>query len=357
MTDLPPIAPSAFLPSQWDIPVGHDPLGILAGSRDALADATHVTIDLGAVTRAVSTMNLNAPPPAWDDGLHWRGDDDTTVAWVFVLDTLNFCFWAPCPEPLPRWRVRYAGRSHDGYRALVAALRRAMEDGTPLTEPAWLAEISDGAVAHLLRPDDEEPSAPIPLLPERGENLRELGRVWLRWQEDGQAGDRHPAAAMVAAAGGTATTLVRLLTAELSSFDDVAPWGNRTVPFHKRAQILVADLAGTYNHTGPGAFRDLDGLTAFADYKVPQVLRRLGILRYDETLSGTIARYQQIPPGSVAEVEIRAGTVWGCELVRQAILATGRPCTAVEVDWRLWDAGQDLPAGTEPYHRTPTIFY
>ena len=357
MTDLPPIAPATLQPGQWRIPTGHDPLGILAASRDVLAATAHVTIDVEAVARAVATMDLDAPPPAWDDTLHWRGDHDATVAWVFVLDALNFCFWSPGPNATPRWRVRYAGRSYDGYWALVAALRRAMDDGTPLTDPGWLAEVSTAAIADLLRPDVDGTSTVIPLLSERRTNLRELGRVWLRWREDGRSRDHHPAAAMVASAGGSAAALVRLLTDELPSFADVATWADWPVPFHKRAQILVADLAGTFDHAGPGAFRDMDGLTAFADYKVPQVLRRFGILRYDDIVSGMIARYQQIPPGSPAEIGIRAGTVWGCELVRQTILATGRPCTAVEVDWRLWSAGQDLPADAEPYHRTPTIFY
>ena len=103
--------------------------------------------------------------------------------------------------------------------------------------------------------------------------------------------------------------------------------------------------------------RDIDRLTAFADYKVPQVLRDLGVLRYRDDLAGAIRRRELIPSGSREEIEIRAATIWGCELLRQALTRQDRDFTAAEVDWLLWNQGQRLPETTEPYHRTRTIYY
>ena len=57
------------------------------------------------------------------------------------------------------------------------------------------------------------------------------------------------------------------------------------------------------------------------------------------------------------ELEIRAGTIWACELIRQRLLEEGVSLRAFEIDWALWLTGQSLPPGSEPYHRTPTIFY
>ena len=162
---------------------------------------------------------------------------------------------------------------------------------------------------------------------------------------------------MIAAADGSAAALVGIVAEALPSFMDVTTFAGQRLPFFKRAQILVADLAGRFGGRGPGAFRDLDGLTAFADYKVPQVLRQLGILRYDAVLSDTVARYQPIPAGSRMEVEIRAATVWGCELIRQQLAEEGIARSAMAIDWLLWDTGQRLPGDAAPYHRTRTIFY
>ena len=105
-------------PASWTIPDGHDPLGILAASRNVLAGARHVVIDTDAIDRFVPTVPAGNPPSEWGDDLHWRGDDDRTAAWVFVLDTLNFCFWPDRPDrpdPAPRWRTRWRGTRYDGY--------------------------------------------------------------------------------------------------------------------------------------------------------------------------------------------------------------------------------------------------
>ena len=44
---------------------------------------------------------------------------------VFLLDTLNFCFWADKDEEL--FRVSHKGREWTGYLSLCAALARAVE--------------------------------------------------------------------------------------------------------------------------------------------------------------------------------------------------------------------------------------
>jgi hypothetical protein len=142
-----------------------------------------------------------------------------------------------------------------------------------------------------------------------------------------------------------------------ASFRDTASWRGYRINFYKRAQILVADLYGAFGGQGPGAFRDLQTLTAFADYKVPQVLRHFGILRYAPELAARIDRHELVPPESDEEIEIRAATIWGVELLRQALARRGRDLPSYALDWHLWQAGQALPDDTQPYHRTLTVFY
>ena len=57
--------------------------------------------------------------------------------------------------------------------------------------------------------------------------------------------------------------------------------------FLKRAQIFVADVWGAFGGEGPGEFHDIDSLTMFADYRVPQLLREWGVLHYSPELSRT----------------------------------------------------------------------
>ncbi len=329
-----------------------DPFGIRAATAIVMADTAYVTIDQQAIERTAVQMSAEwGDPPAWDDELHFRGSPMETAGWVVVLDALNFCFWAQGDDPDVRWRVTWHGTTHNGYDALAAALHRAVvDDRYPVWDVGWLRSLALDTVGHMLRGDEGCP--PIPLLKQRLTHLRELGTV---------LDERHPGE-LVAEADTSAVALVQSVLYLLPSFRDVATWQTTdpreiTVPLHKRAQILAADLAGALAGTELAITKHLDQLTAFADYKVPQVLRRLGILHYHPKLAERIRRLERIPANSAEEVSIRAATVQACDRLVMALAALGAETTASDLDWRLWTLGQRLPGDAEPYHRTVTVFY
>lgn len=332
-----------------DFEMARDPLRVLETTRLVVEAGRLVTIDRGRV-EAVAEKLASVPDPSadWSHELHPPARDEAELAnLVLVLDALNFCFWT-LPGGKPRWRVTYGGQEYDGYWALAVALRRAVESGIPLADAEFLATLGEDEVAAILAGDPG--SDEIPLLHARLEHLREVGRTLLaRW--DGQFLEA------IEEANGSAAKLVREVLAGLPSFRDTAPWNGHEVRFHKRAQILIADLFGAFEGTGPGRFHDLPTLTAFADYKVPQVLRQHGILTYAPDLAAKIAAHRLIPPDSDEELEIRAATIWAVELLRRALAQHGRDLPAYAIDWTLWQAGQSLPTEAEPYHRTLTVFY
>ena len=322
-----------------------DPLGILESTANLLCDARYVTIDSVAIDAFVASFGGKRPEPTnWDTSVHFHdASSDRVAGWIFALDALNFCCWSTSEH---RWRVTWHDRTHDGYFALAAALSRAVEEGFPLWDPKFLAALSAGDVANMLRGDPD--SAEIPLLELRHRHLVELGLGL----------GSETAAELIRRSGGSCIALIETVLQRFPSFRDVAIGPDRRpIHFYKRAQILIADLTGALPRTDLGTFHDLDLLTAFADYKVPQVMRQLGILVYEADLAIRIERRKLIPAGSLHEIKIRAATIQGCELIRQALHRSGAELTASEIDWLLWTAGQSLPEGTSPYHRTLTPFY
>lgn len=318
-----------------------DDLGVLASTRYVVGSArlVHVVVPrVAAVADQLAGRPL--PVPAWDAERHFVGDAVRTAQWVLVLDALNFSFWGE-----PRWEVLDRGEWVNGYWALAVALKRAVEEGVPILDARYLAEMSRADLADVLRGRGE-----VPMLQERLANLHEVGRVLLAKYE-GQFANA------VTLAHHSAVALVRLLVRDFPSFDDVATYRGREVRFYKRAQICVADLAGALDGRGYGEFHDLDRLTAFADYKVPQVLRRLGILAYAPALAEKVDARVPLPPGGEEEVEIRAATIWAVEELRRALADRGTLATAVQTDWYLWDLGQQRAADERPYHLTRTIYY
>jgi hypothetical protein len=324
-----------------------DRLGILRATARVLRQAQYLRLDASAISALVDRF-ASAPWPEQMglDSLHFFDGTERTVNWILVLDALNFCFWG---EPGgPRWRIEWRGQVLDGYYALAASLSRAVDEGYPVWDATFLAAIDHQGLAAILRPVADSPE--IPLLEARLENVREVGRVLLD-RYNGQF------ASAVAQAERSAVVLAELLARDFSSFRDVSQWHGEPVPFLKRAQICVADLQASFQGKAWGAFEDLDQLTAFADYKLPQLLRSIGVLLYSDELAQLVDQMVPIEPGSLPEIEIRSATVWGVEWLRRALRRRGVSRSASAIDSRLWLDSQTATPDTRPYHRTRTIYY
>ncbi|MFI5272263.1 MAG: queuosine salvage family protein [Ktedonobacterales bacterium] len=325
----------------------HDQLGVLTATALVVRAARLVRLDPAAVEALAARWAAQPwPEQAGFDALHFSDGTPRTANWVLLLDALNFCFWG---EPgQPRWRVAWRDQSLDGYAALAAALIHAVEAGEPLWDAAYLAQLDEPALRAILQPEAGSPE--IPLFEARLANTREVGSVLLA-----HFGGQFTAA--IEAAGHSAPALALLLAREFPSFRDVAQWHGHEIPLLKRAQICVADLHAAFDGREWGAFPDLAELTAFADYKLPQLLRRAGVLVYAPRLAATVDAELLIAPNTEEEVEIRAATIWAVELLRRALARHGVERPASAIDYRLWEESQTKLPGEQPYHRTRTIYY
>jgi hypothetical protein len=326
----------------------NDPLAVLSTTRTVVELGEQVWINTERIEQLSKQWiqedaeNAFQSSSLWDNTYHFFDASPRTVNWLLVLDALNFCFWAEKDQP--RWTIHYQGELLNGYWAEAGALKRAVEEGMPLWDAHYLSTITEADVAHIFRGNET-----IPLLQQRVENARETGCVLLE-RYDGQFTNA------IEQAQYNATQLVLLLERDFPSFRDITTYRGHPVRFLKRAQICVADLYGAFGGKDWGAFQAIDQLTIFADYKLPQVLRHYGVIEYQPPLAQRIDNQELIASGSAEEVEIRACTIWACELLRRALEQQGKATTAAEIDQRLWLLGQEAQE-MRPYHRTRTIFY
>jgi len=220
---------------------------------------------------------------------------------------------------------------------------------------------------------------------------------------------------LIAAASKSADKLTYLIAQSFSGFRDtcVNSAGNQSY-FYKRAQICVADLWAAFKHKEPCDFTDIDAVTTFADYRIPQVrrmrarrrgagrlersrclerlarsallgticdalqplsplaplpsltlaslmqlLRELGVMVYSEELATRVDASMEIRAGSDEEIEIRAATVVCVERLVKEVTGLGQRINAVQMDWWLWQTGEklELEGGLKPHHKVKTIFY
>ncbi|MDW8141732.1 MAG: queuosine salvage family protein, partial [Candidatus Bipolaricaulota bacterium] len=213
-------------------------------ARRVVERSRSVWIDEGALRTGARLLAPHALALSWDRHHHFFDGTARTVQYLFILDSLNFCFW-----PEPRWRYRYENEWLDGYLALASSLKEAVARGASVLEASFLAQINENQLSAILAGENE-----VPLLRERVAVLREAGAV-LQAEYDGQA------VHLVEEARRSTERLVTLLAQKFSSFRDEALYRGERVCFYKRAQIFCADLYGAFGGERWGEFTDIENLT------------------------------------------------------------------------------------------------
>jgi hypothetical protein len=313
---------------------------IRAAAAQVAEQSRAVRIDeagLRALGRRIAASQEREPAP---DPAHLAFDDPTrTLAYVLTLDAVNFgSGWFPHLH-------KPGGRS--GYFTIATALRARFEAHGPW-DAAALQRLTPAACARVFGQEQAGPRAGE-LMALFAEALGDLGRFLAT-----RFGGRFEGP--VDAAGRRAAALVELL-AEMPFYRDVARYAGRDVPFYKRAQITVSDLAHAFGGEGAGRFDDRASLTIFADNLVPHVLRLEGALVYEPGLLARIEAGEEIAAGSAEEVEIRALALHAVERLCAALRAEGTPARAEDLDHWLWNRGQRPEMKAHPRHRTRTVYY
>jgi hypothetical protein len=312
-------------------------MGLLDDVRaNAAAIAARSSLVTIADAQTIAEYARSLPPelaeaPELDPATHYLGPrsgerrPDETRAYLVTLDAINFG-----SGYFPHLKKR-SGMS--GYFTVASSLKDRFEVEGPFST-GELRRLTATECARIFGQDTSRDEAVDELMGLFARALNDLGSLLER-----RFGGSF--SALVDAADHRAEQLATLL-AEMPFYQDVG--------FYKRAQLTAADLATA----SVARFEDLDRLTIFADNLVPHVLRVDGILRYDDVLLERINREELIPAGSVEEREIRGCALHAAECIRRAL---GDRVSSLQLDYLLWNRGQQRVYKAQARHRTRTVFY
>lgn len=284
---------------------------------------------------------------------HPKPGDPRAVDWIFVLDTLNFSFWTDTGAS--KWKVN----GETGYFAFCNAVQRAIDEGKPMWDPKYYSQITQKEAEIIFRGDDKNT---IPLIEDRVKNLQQAGKVLL---------DKYQGtfAKCVESCDGSAKKLLNLIVDEFESYRDEADYEGHRISIYKRAQILIGDIWAHFEGQGLGEFHDIESISMFADYRIPQVLIHFGVMRYSNSLMSKLKSGEPLKQGSREEVEIRACSIEAVEqlcdkihhLLKDPALNLSCPTVvnAIVIDHFLWDYRREHAEELEriPFHKTRTIYY
>jgi hypothetical protein len=114
--------------------------GVLEDAEYVCNNSIDVALEMRSTKNAAAAIyeqmqQKNYSPSTWSDHeLHPKTKDEGTVAFIFLMDLLNFSFWSEKPES-DRFAVSYRDRRWTGYWSLVASIQRALDEGSCISHP------------------------------------------------------------------------------------------------------------------------------------------------------------------------------------------------------------------------------
>lgn len=311
------------------------------------------------------------------------------IARILAYNVMNFSFYPDAGEE--RWWIDVEGIAvgkDDEAFAIVESLKRwerAIGNASCWTDGSYLQEMDEVRLREIFAP--AEGAGKLPLLDLRLKCLRTLGDCIVKHgslqkfltsclaeSRGVRAPDRDGDVPMMdvrvlcgmLAASIPALRDVRAVPAEAfgerqesNGTQEGARGGELYLEFAKRTQLTCSMLAadGLVNFG-----RDFEQhMTAFSDYRLPQILIHKGVVRIPEELQRRIKCHEPLAEGSREEVGLRAATLLAAERLRESLEKRfAAPVKITNVDYFLWRTSVKLEVSGEislPFHKTRGCCY
>ncbi|MBS3169768.1 queuosine salvage family protein [Candidatus Woesearchaeota archaeon] len=319
-------------------------MDILAGAKFVVENAQHISINKNALVSFSKNFHHG-------DVNHWLSaapvdfsalSEEEILNFLLVYSTIGFCYWGNQP-----WSVKYRGKKHLGSFAMLAAIMKAHEKGIQILDPKYRSRINAQEFSEILEIKENNQ---IYLFQERLAFLHESGAVILE-KYDGKI------STLLKLGDGDVIKLLDILTRDFLAYNDFYTYCGKKISFNKKAQLFISDVFQIFGGEGIGHFHNIQKLTALADYRIPQVLRNLGILVYSPELADKIDRGILISKGSPEEIELRAGMIWAVHLIYNLIKEREQRVLPIGVNDHLWLLRRQKFSDDHIHHKTITTGY
>lgn len=293
--------------------------------------STYVTISEKKIKQLVNQLDFRTHP-------HWLEQNPfgifelptpDLIHFILLFDAINFSFWGD-----PKWRIQTDIGTLDGSFALLYAFLHLRKTQGHLT----IEKIEEKEFESCLKGN-----VTIPFLKERYKILKQVSSII----QQKMNGDFSYFIKDIT----TDIELFQVILNFFPNFMDQRKYQGHPVYFYKLAQLVTSDLLHI-KEKKEHQMVDYSHLVGCADYKIPQILRDLGILVYHDDLAFKVDHKQEIKENSVEEVEIRANTI-----VAINKLQSYTDLSSIEVNDAIWNLSQKKSLANRPYHLTRTLAY
>lgn len=306
---------------------------IIDGCYYVRSNAKYVCINTYAIKDLVQNDAFVKPK-------HWLASNPFGILDMDVKDIVDFIlffgaidcsFWGD-----PKWTVKSEYGKLDGAYALIYVLFKLRKEKGHLNfEEITFLEFSEALKGNV----------DVPLLKERYDRASIISKIVNT--------KMHGSFYLYTKDITDSEELFNLIVDNFSCLEDVRTFDDKPIYFYKLTQLITSDVLHI-REIMENINVNYDALVGCADYKIPQVLRALGVLEYNEELASLIDKKVEIPQNSQYETEIRACTIVAIDMIKKAL---NNKIPAIDINDMIWNLGQDKTRDYKPYHLTRTMDY
>lgn len=224
-------------------------------------------------------------------------DVETIINFLIVFESIDYSFWGK-----PKWMINTEEGIKDGSDALLYVMLKYVKK----TKNTDFSNISLNKFKKILKGNVD-----IPLLEERYKTIVGISKIVNKRMK----GNFYEFIKNIT----SDTQLFDIIISNFESFKDERNYNGKIIYFYKLAQLLTSDILHIREEL-EGIKVDYSNLIGCADYKIPQTLRALGILEYNDELSNIIDSEEHIEISSKYEVEIRASQIVVIEYIHNKLI-------------------------------------
>lgn len=250
------------------------------------------------------------------------------VNFLLVYHTVgDFCFWGD-----PKWEIETdIGKLDGSYAIMYILINQYKKDKNFNMSMLRFSTMLDGNVE-------------IPLLGDRYDFLMEMNRYLKKIKGDFYDEIKDLVKDI---------DLLEYIVRKFYYFKDIREYNEEWIYFYKRAQLITSDILHVRKIV-EGIEVDYSNLLGCADYKLPQVMRCMGMIEFSDKLELIVDNKIQLEEDSEMEIEIRAVTLEVIDYIYKKL--DGKVCR-MDINDYIWLLGQDKSKINKPYHRTLTTTY
>ena len=304
---------------------------IIESSKFVIENAKYVKINYDEIkkfAKNIQEVNIqnwlfNLPLNLLDENI------DTIIEFLLYFEAIDFSFWGN-----PKWEIQTEKGKQDGSMALLYAMLKYIKENKNFDN------ITKEKFGKYLKGNIE-----IPLFKERYNILKNINNV----VKEKMNGSFYKAIYNLK----TDEELFDFIINNFKDFEDIRTYNGKTIYFYKLAQLLTSDILHM-REKKENIKVDYSHLVGCSDYKIPQGLRALNLVSYNEELANLVDNKIELKQNSEYEVEIRATVIYVINKIKELL---DNRINAIDLNDYIWlmSKNKDLPK--KPYHLTRNTNY